>query len=83
MENYTNLGNATGKRVKELLFQNKMSVYRLAQITCLRERTLSNLINGRTADVKMSTVYLISSAFNMDILEFLSPDYFRNNNIEI
>lgn len=78
-----NIGNAIGKRIKELLFENKMSIYKLAKITCLRERTISNLINNRTEDVKMSTIYLISSAFNMDIMEFLSTDYFRNENIDL
>ncbi len=77
------LGNIIGKRTKELLYENKMSIYRLSKITCLHEKTLSDLINGRSNDAKISTVYLIANAFNMDILEFLKPDEFRNKNIDI
>ena len=78
-----NIGKLVGKRIQELLFKNGMTVYRLSKITCLRERTISNLIYGRSNDVKMSTLYLISNAFNMDILEFLSPEAFRNKNVDI
>ncbi len=78
-----NIGKIVGKRIKELLYKNNMSIYRLSKITCLREGTISNLVKGRSENVLVSTLYLISSAFNMDILEFLAPDDFRNDKIEV
>ena len=77
-----NLAVAVGKRTKELLFKNKMTQYRLCKITCLNEKTLRDLINGRTSDVNFSTIFLISSAFKMHIKEFVDSDLFNETNIE-
>lgn len=78
-----NLAIATGKRTKELLFQKSMSQYRLQKITCLNEKTITDLIKGRTSDVKLSTVYVIASAFGMTLSEFTASPIFNSENIEI
>lgn len=77
-----NLGDATGKRIKELLFENNMTQYKLQKITCLNEKTLRDLINGKTKDVKLSTIFLIANAFEMSISEFVSSPLFDQENIE-
>lgn len=77
-----NLGNATGKRIKELLFEKNMTQYKLQKITCLNEKTLRDLINGKTKDVKLSTIFLIANAFEMSISEFVSSPLFDQENIE-
>ena len=77
------LGKLVGKRIQELLFYNDLSVYRLSKMTKLSEQTISNLIKGFTKDVRLSTIYIICKALNVDILEFLSPNYFRNDKVLI
>ncbi len=77
-----NLGDATGKRIKELLFKKNMTQYKLQKITCLNEKTLRDLINGKTKDVKLSTIFLIANAFEMSISEFVSSPLFDQENIE-
>ncbi len=77
------LAEAVGKRTKELLFQKNMTQYRLVKITCLNEKTVSDIIKGRTSDIKFSTLYLIASAFNMSIIEFLNSPLFDEENIDI
>lgn len=78
-----NLAQAVGKRTQELLFQKNMTQYRLVKITCLNEKTISDLIKGKTTDVKLSTIYLIVSAFNLSLSEFFNSSLFEDVNIEI
>ncbi len=78
-----NIAQAVGKRIQELLFQNNLSIYKLAKLTNLNEQTITNLIKGKSKDVRLSTIYHICNAFDIDILEFFAPNYFRNSNIDI
>lgn len=77
------LAQAVGIRTKELLFEKNISQYKLVKITCLNEKTISDIIHGRTSDIKFSTIYLISDALNMSVKEFLNSPVFDMNNLEI
>lgn len=77
------LAEAVGKRTKELLFEKNMTQYRLTKITCLNEKTVSDLLKGKTTDVKFSTIYLITDALNIKLTEFLNSPLFDKENIEI
>lgn len=77
------LAEAVGKRTKELLFQKNITQYRLTKTTCLNEKTISDLIQGKTSDVKFSTVCSIAFALNMSIIEFLNSPLFDKNNIDL
>ncbi len=78
-----NLSTIAGNRIKELISKNNFTIYKLAKTTCLHNKTLSNTIKGNTKDINLSTIYLVSNAFNMDILDFLKPDEFRNKNVKL
>ena len=75
------LAEAVGKRTKELLFEKNMTQYRLTKITCLNEKTVSDLLKGKTTDVKFSTIYLISNALNISLIEFFDSPLFNEENI--
>ena len=77
------LAQAVGIRTKELLFQKKITQYRLVKFTCLNEKTISDIIHGRTSDIKFSTIYLISEALNITIQEFFDSKLFSMDNLEI
>lgn len=77
------LAEAVGKRTKELLFEKNMTQYRLTKITCLNEKTVSDLLKGKTTDIKFSTIYLITDALNIKLTEFLNSPLFDKENIEI
>ena len=77
------LAQAVGIRTKELLFEKNITQYRLVKITCLNEKTISDIIHGRTSDIKFSTIYLISEALNITIQEFLNSSVFNMDNLEI
>lgn len=75
------LAEAVGLRTKELLFKNKITQYRLVKLTCLNEKTISDILKGRTNDIKFSTIYLITSAFNITLQEFLNSPLFDMDNL--
>ena len=77
------LAEAVGKRVQELLFEKKVTQYRLDKITCLNEKTIRDLIRGKTNDVNFSTIYLIADALHMSLIDFFSSPLFDKINIEI
>lgn len=74
---------AIGKRVKELLLEKKMSQYRLTKITCLNEKTVTDLLRGRTIDSKFSTIYLIAEALGVTLPEFFNSPIFDKENIDV
>ena len=57
------LTEATKKRTNELLIKNNISQYRLIKETCLDRTTIQTIFKNKTKDVRMSTIYLIASAF--------------------
>lgn len=69
---------ATKKRTNELLIKNNISQYRLIKETCLDKTTIQAIFKNKTKDVRMSTIFLIASAFNMTISEFTNCDYFKD-----
>lgn len=77
------LANAVGKRIKELLFKKKITQYKLAKNTCLNFKTLSSLINEKTTDIKLSTIYLCTQHLNITLTEFFNSPLFSEENIEI
>jgi len=76
------LSKVAGKRVQELLFKTGMTQYRLGKITCLNEKTLTDLIKGRTSDVNLSTIFYIAKAFNMKLSEFFEDEKFDHEDVE-
>lgn len=70
------IAEAVGKRLKELLFEKGITQYRLVKVTCLNEKTIRDLIRGKTKDVNLLTVYLIADALGMKISEFTNCEYF-------
>ena len=76
------LAQAVGIRTQELLFEKKITQYRLVKLTCLNEKTISDIIQGRNSDIKFSTIYLIATALNLTIQEFFNSPIFDASKLE-
>lgn len=77
------LGVAVGKRIMELINEKDISQYRLAKNTCLDYKTINDLLNKNTNNVKISTIFLIANELNMTLNQFFDSPLFDNINIEI
>lgn len=74
---------AVGLRTKELLVEKKMSQYRLIKIAKFNEKTIPEIIKGKTTDIKITSVYRIASALGVSLEEFFNSPLFKESNIEI
>lgn len=77
-----NLANAVSRRTRELLLENNITQYRLTKSTCLNEKTIRDLLNNRTSDIKLSTVFLIAQTFNLTLEQFFASNIFNEEVID-
>lgn len=74
---------AVAMRLSNLLIQYNMTQYRLCKNTGLERSTLQSIMRENTKDIKLSTVGLMASAFNMSLREFFNDPLFDSPNIEL
>lgn len=70
--------NAVGLRLKNLLKERNMTLYRFTKISGILRSTLEHIIGSKSYDVKLSTIYSIASTFNITIKEFFNDKLFDN-----
>ena len=63
-------------KLKNLMDERQMSIYRLSQISHIPYSTLSDLVNGKTSIMKcsLSTVSKIANALQVDVNVFVEPE---------
>ena len=74
---------AVAKRINKLLIEKNMTQYRLIQTTCLNEKTIYDIMKGRSKDIKGSTILLIALAFDMELADFYNDPIFNKTDLEI
>ncbi len=70
-------------KLNKMLIERKWSIYKLSRLTGITPHGIQMILNKEYKDIKMSTLLLISSVFNMSISEFLNDDRFSITNIDI
>lgn len=73
---------AVGLRTKELLQERNMSQYRLIKIAKFNEKTIPEIIKGKTTDIKISSIFRIACALNVTLEEFFASPLFDEKNID-
>ncbi len=61
----------------ELLLEKNMTIYKLYKNSGLDRDNVYNLIRGKNADVKLSTLEAICETIGISLEEFFSSKYFR------
>lgn len=74
---------AVGLRTKELLTEKNMSQYKLIKIAKFNEKTIPEIIKGKTTDIKISSVYRIATAIGVSLTEFFDSPLFKESNIDL
>lgn len=77
------LNQAFAQRVRQILKEKKMTMYRLEQDTGLYHSTISCLMNGRYKTANFKTMALIIRALGVSISEFFDNPIFNFDEIEI
>ena len=78
-----NISQAVATRIRELLKQNKMTQYKLEQISGLSHDTIKSIMKGKAKGVNLRTLILISYGFGISVVEFLNCDLFNYENLNI
>lgn len=74
---------AVGLRTQELLAEKKMSQYRLIRLAKFNEKTIPEIIKGKTSDIKITSIYRIATALGVSLKEFFNSPLFKESNIEV
>lgn len=77
------VNDAVAKRIIQLLAENKMTQYRLEQMSGIQHGHMQWILSGKSKTVTLSTVMMIAHGFGMTVLEFLDNDIFLFENLEV
>ena len=69
---------ATVMRIRELLKQNRLTLYALAYRTGMPMFTLKCILNGRSRNPGIVNIQKIAEGFDMSIREFYNSELFDN-----
>lgn len=78
-----NVNKAVALRIKELLKEKGITLYRLAMNSGISHSTLKNIMHETINDNKLSTIILIAAGFDMTVSEFLDSPLFLEDNLHI
>lgn len=73
---------AVAKRLNDLIISNNMSQYRFVKNSGMEKTTFQNIIKEKTSDIKLSTIHIIASTFNITLKEFFDDKVFDHFDFE-
>ena len=76
------VNSAIAKRIKNLLIQNKITLYRLEKNSGILHGTMACIMRERNKTVTLSTIILIARGFNISLQEFLNDPLFDDDNLD-
>ena len=77
------LNEAFATRVREILKEKHMTIYKLTQLTGLYHSTMDYIMNCRTKHSNFKTMAIIIRELGMSITEFFDSPVFNFENLEI
>ena len=78
-----NICTAVNLRIKKLLIEKDISLYRLEQTSGILHGTMMCIVKEKNKNVTLKTVMQLARGFDMTVLEFLDDEVFLNQDIEI
>ena len=77
------VNHAVALRIKELLKEKGITLYRLAMNSGLTHSTLKNIMHETINNNLLSTIILIASGFDKTVSEFLDSPLFLEDNLKL
>ena len=74
---------AVVSRIKEILLEKKMSVYRLEKITAMSHSTMQTLMRADNNSVNLKTVLLVCRGLGVSAEYFFSSPLFEDKDLEV
>jgi len=76
------LGEAVGRRLKELLEEKQMTQYKLYLRSGVPKSTISNVLHCSYKSVKLRVIHEICQGLEISICDFFQSPLFDENNLE-
>ena len=74
---------AVKTRINELLVEKNMTLYALECKSGILHGTMMCLMNGRSKNITLKTLMMISEGFGITVAEFLKEEYFSYDKIAL
>ena len=78
-----NISEAVTIRLKELLDERGLSVYKLERRSAVSHDTLKSIMKGKTKGVNLKTLIALSDGLGMTGSEFLNSELFSYDNLNM
>jgi len=78
-----NICEAVALRIRDLLKERNITLYRLEQNSLIQHGSMFNIVNAKNKNITLKTVMQIAYGFKMSLLEFLDDPVFTNEGLEI
>lgn len=69
---------AVSKKILDICDERDISVNKLANISCLTQSTLENIVNCKSKNPKILTIVRLCEGLDMNLEEFFSDEVFYN-----
>ena len=68
--------DAVSNKILEILKERDITVNKLATISCLTQGTVDSLVNGKSKNPKLLTIYRICDGLGIKLSEFFDTELF-------
>jgi len=77
------VSQAVAMRIKELLKERNMTLYKLEKESGVLHGTMSNILYGRNKGVTLTVIIQISKGFGMRYQDFLNSPLLDEDNLDV
>lgn len=77
------VAKAVVSRIKEILLEEDMSIYRLEKITAMSHNTMQTLMRADNNSVNLKTVLLVCRGLGVTAEYFFSSPLFEDEDLEV
>lgn len=77
------ISEAVALRIKELLKEKKMTLYKLEKESGVLHGTMSNIMYGRNKGLNLATIIQIAQGFGMNYKDFLDSPLLDESNLDV
>lgn len=81
--NVNTVAEVVVKRIKEILSEKGMSIYRLEKITAMSHSTMQTLMRADNNSVNLKTVLLVIRGLGISTAEFFNSPLFDDEDLDI
>lgn len=76
------ISECVSTRIRELLKQRNLTIYKLEQLSCVSHSTMKSLLNNHYNACNLKTLFQIIDALNLTVSGFFDNPIFQLQNID-